>query len=126
MAHYVGDAMTMIGLATRLSDEADPSRTQRRVAVSPSGRRVYVEISSEDRLRLIRQLPSRWADVIKAREQGETLEQIHRWARIELPPAHECRGECAFPCLRCGIATAYAWLETELHDLASRRAKLLP
>jgi hypothetical protein len=61
-----------------------------------------------------------------ARERGETLEQIHRWAKIELRPYHECIARCDPPCLRDCIASIYAWLETELHDIAMRRAKLLP
>ena len=116
----------MIGTATRPSDSADPAQPQRRIAVSGSGRQVLVEISSADRLEIIRQLPSRWQEIVKARERGESLEQIHRWARIDLPPAYECRGRCEAPCLRCYLAEVYAWLETALHDLASRRARLLP
>jgi hypothetical protein len=119
-------APPLVGIATRPSDEADPSRTQKRVAVSPSGRQVLVDITSADRLRLIKSLRGRWPDVIMARERGESLEQIHRWARIELPPEHECRGRCEDACLRCYVSEIYAWIETELHDLAQRRALLLP
>lgn len=118
--------MTLIGTATRPSDGADPRRTQQRLAATPSGRQVLVDISSEDRLRLISELPGRWPEVVKARERGESLESIHRWARLDLTPEHECRGRCEPACLRCGIAACYAWLETALHDLAARRAKLLP
>jgi hypothetical protein len=118
--------VTLVGIAERPSDGADPRRTQKRIAVSGSGRQVLVDISGDDRLRLIRRLPGRWSDVIMARERGETLEQIHRWARAALPHALECRGECEPPCLRCGIAACYAWLETELHELARRRGTLLP
>jgi len=117
--------MTLLGTATRLSDEADPRRTQKRVAVTPTGRRVHIDITSEDRLRLIHALPGRWPEVIMARERGDTLEQIHRWARVPLNPPDECRGECNPPCLRCHMAGIYGWLETELHDLANRRAKLM-
>ncbi len=132
--------MTMIGTATRLSDEADPRRTQRRIAVSPSGRQVFIDITGDDRLRLIKMLPGRWPDVIMARERGESLEQIHRWARVPL-----CHPRCQFvtvpsgdgdetvsdqvhvgePCLRFHVAGIYARLETDLHDLASRRARLM-
>jgi hypothetical protein len=118
--------VTLIGTATRPSDEADPRRTQKRVAASPSGRQVLVDISGDDRLRLIRELPGRWPEVVMARERGESLESIHRWARVDLPSAIECKGVCDPPCLRCSIAACYAWLEGELHDLAGRRARLLP
>jgi hypothetical protein len=118
--------VTLIGTATRPSDEADPARTQKRLAVSPTGRQVLVDITSADRLHLIGQLPGRWPEVIKARERGATLEQIHRWATVPLTPEHECHGRCDPACLRCGIAACYAWLETALHDLAARRARLLP
>jgi len=116
----------MIGTATRPSDSADPRNTQKRLAVSPSGRQVYIDITGDDRLRLVMSLPGRWPDVIKARERGETLEQIHRWAKVPLNPAEECRGECRPECLRCHVASIYAWLETELNEIAQRRAKLLP
>lgn len=107
---------------------ADPRKPQRRLATTPSGRQVWVEITGDDRLSLIRQLPSRWPEVLRARERGESLEQIHRWARAELPPERgpgACQGNCEPACLRCGLAAAYAWLETELHDLAARRARLM-
>lgn len=131
--------MTMIGMATRPSDGADPRRTQKRIAVSPSGRQVHIDITGDDRLRLIRMLPGRWPDVVMARERGETLEQIHRWAKVPL-----CHPNCRFvtvgtggddkvsdevhvgePCLRYHLAGIYAALETDLHDLAARRARLM-
>lgn len=118
--------MTLIGSATAPSDEADPRRTQKRLAVSGSGRQVLVDITGDDRLRLIRSLPSRWPEIMMARERGESLEKIHRWARIPLPPEYECHGECVDACLRCFMAEIYAWLETELHDLAARRGRVLP
>jgi len=85
-----------------------------------------VDISGDDRLRLIKALPGRWPEVIMARERGESLEQIHRWARIPLPPERECHGACADACLRCYMAEIYAWLETELHEIAAKRGRLLP
>lgn len=129
--------MTMLGIASRPSDGADPRRAQRRIAVSPSGRQVHVEITGDDRLRLIKMLPGRWPDVVIARERGETLEQIHRWARVPL-----CYPHCQFakvptagdvaeevhvgePCLRYYLAAIYAQLETDLHELAGRRAYLM-
>ena len=131
--------MTMVGMATRPSDESDPRRTQKRIAASPSGRQVHIDITGDDRLRLIRKLPGRWPDVVMARERGESLEQIHRWARVPL-----CHPHCQFatvptggddkvgdevhvgePCLRYYLAAIYAKLETDLHDLASRHAQLM-
>jgi hypothetical protein len=108
-----------------LGEFSDPRLTQRRIATTPSGRRVDVPITGDDRLRLINRLPSRWPTVIKARERGETIEQIHRWAKAPLTPEHECQGKCQPPCLRCMIASIYAYLETELHEIAQRRAKLM-
>jgi hypothetical protein len=104
---------------------ADPRSVQYRVAASPSGRQVHVAISGDDRLRLIKGLPSRWPEIMMARERGETLEQIHRWARVPLNPENECRGECDPPCLRDHMASIYAWLETEINEIAKRRAKLM-
>lgn len=143
--------MTMIGLATRPSDGADPRRTQKRVAVSGSGRMVTVDISGDDRLRLIKRLPGRWPEVMMARERGETLEQISRWARVPPPCPHGCRfhdvatrdGEkwvdapgdvpdlvservhMGPPCLSFLMGYCYNYLETALHDLAANRAKLM-
>jgi len=102
-----------MGRATRLSDEADPRRTQHRIATAPDGHLVAVEITGDDRLKLIKSLPHRWPEVMMARERGDTIEQIHRWAH------------CSEEDLRQGLVDCYAWLETELHDLAARRAKLL-
>lgn len=113
-------------MTTILSDVADPRRTQGRIAVSPSGRQVTVPITGDDRLRLIKSLPYRWPEVVMARERGETIEQIHRWAKVPCNPETECRGHCDPPCLRCHMAGIYAWMETELHAIAQRRARLLP
>jgi len=141
----------MIGLATRPSDGADPRRTQKRVAVSGSGRMVTVDISGDDRLRLIKRLPGRWSEVIMARERGDTLEQIARWARVPPPCPHGCRfhdvatrdGETWVdapagidglvservhvgpPCLSFLMGYIYNALETSLHDIANARAKLM-
>jgi hypothetical protein len=133
----------MIGVATRPSDEADPSRTQKRVAVSPSGRQVLVDITQNDRLRLIHQLPGRWPDVMKAIERGETLEQIARWARVPTPCHPGCRMVSVRlnpddpenspleqrhdgpPCLRYWTALIYGKFEGDLHEIAMRRARLM-
>jgi hypothetical protein len=125
-------------LPNQVSDEADPRRTQKRVAVSFTGRQVYVDITGDDRLRLIKSLPGRWPEVMMARESGQTLEQIHRWAHVPLNHPSECytmmtaslnrtgqTGQCDPPCLRCHMAAIYNWLETELSDLAQRRGKLM-
>lgn len=133
----------LLGLASRPSDGADPRRTQKRVAVSPSGRQVAIDITGDDRLNAINRLPGRWKDVVKARERGETLDQISRWAKV--PPA--CHPACRLvnvkivaddpdspaeqvhdgpPCLRYLLSWIYNQLESELHDLAARRARLLP
>jgi hypothetical protein len=142
----------MIGLASRPSDGADPRRTQKRVAVSGSGRMVTVDITGDDRLRLIKRLPGRWPDVMMARERGDTLEQISRWAKVPPPCRYGCRfhdvatrdGEkwedapvgidnlvservhVGPECLAFIMGYIYNWLETELHELAGRRARFLP
>jgi len=143
--------MTMIGLATRPSESADPRRTQKRVANTPSGRQVFVDITGEDRRRLIKMLPGRWPDVVMARERGETLEQISRWAKVPPPCQYGCRfvdvatrdGEkwvdapadrlnlvlervhVGEECLAFHLGGIYAALETDLHDLAQRRARMM-
>jgi hypothetical protein len=112
-------------MTTKVNDLADPRVAQSRYATTPSGRLVPVAITGDDRLALIKSLPSRWPEVIMARERGETLEQIHRWAKVPLNPEDECQGRCNPPCLRCHMSSIYAWLETALHDLATSRAKLM-
>lgn len=132
----------MIGTAIRPSDGADPRRTQKRVAVSYTGRQVLVDITGDDRLRLIKALPHRWPEVIMARERGETLEQIARWAHVPPP----CRPRCHLKsvkvdpkdpnsvtdqvhdgpaCLSYLVAYVYAELETQLNDIAQRRGRLM-
>lgn len=144
--------MTMIGVASRPSDGADPRKTQLRVAQSPSGRMVTVQITGDDRLKLIKGgLPGRWPDVMMARERGDTWEQICRWAKVPPP----CPNGCHFKdvatrngekwedapggisnlvtervhdgpeCIAFILGYVYAWLETELHELAQRRARFM-
>lgn len=136
--------MTLVGTATRPSEWADPRRTQKRVSTSPSGRTVLIDISGDDRLMILRQnLPGRWPEVIMARERGESLEQIARWAKVP-PPCDPCHFEripqrdtagnviateelhVGPPCLAYHVSRIYAWFESALHDLADRRARLLP
>ena len=122
------------------ADTADPRKPQKRYATTPSGRGVWIDVTGDDRLKLIKRLPSRWPEVVMARERGETLEQICRWAHVPPPCQPECRYSdtaastdslvrdrvhLAEPCIREHLAGIYAWFETELHDLASRRAKLM-
>jgi hypothetical protein len=107
------------------ADPADPRKLQHRHAATPSGREVWVEITGDDRLRIIKKLPGRWPEVMMARERGDTLEQIARWVKLPLNPETECKGHCKPECLRCHLSGIYAWLETELHELANRRAALM-
>jgi hypothetical protein len=112
---------------------------------------VLIDITGDDRLRLIKKLPGRWSEVIMARERGDTLEQIARWTRVPPPCQYGCRfhdvatkdGEkwvdapSGIPdlvservhvgpeCLAFLMGYCYNWLETELHDLANRRARFL-
>lgn len=142
--------VVMLGNAEKPSDGADPRRTQKRPAMSPSGP-VIIDITGDDRLRLIKQLPGRWPDVMMARERGETLEQIARWAKVPPPCPNGCKfysvatrdGETweeapkgidnlvtervhAGPeCLAFLLGYVYAELETRLHDLATARASLM-
>jgi len=143
--------VTLLGNATLPSESADPRRTQKRVANTPSGRQVFVDISGEDRRRLIKTLPGRWPEVVMARERGETLEQISRWAKVPPPCEYGCRfvdlatrdGDkwedapadrvnlvtervhVGPECLAFILGYIYAWLETELHDMAARRARVM-
>lgn len=123
---------------------ADPRATQKRIATTLSGRQVWIDITGDDRLRAIMQLPSRWPDVIKARERGESLQSIARWAKCPPPCQPECRltpalrspsglvlpdtgGEHMGPdCLAWLVSACYTNIETALADLAVRRGRLMP
>lgn len=109
----------------------DPRAVQRRLAATPSGREVWVEISGDDRLRLIKALPHRWPEVVMARERGESFKAIHDRFASRLSCSHgwttangtiEADGPCELADHLGGI---YAWLETAVHDLARDRAKLM-
>lgn len=100
----------------------DPRITQKRIATTPSGRQVWVDITGDDRLAVIDRLPSRWPEVIKARELGDSIEQIRDRLRIKMWVNDDCRGECDPPCFKDQISACYAWIETELHDLAKKKA----
>ncbi|HLI23355.1 MAG TPA: hypothetical protein VKU91_00245 [Acidimicrobiales bacterium] len=131
-----------------MPDPTDPRHPQQRLAVTPSGRAAWVTITGDDRLQIIRQLPSRWPEVIIARERGDPLEQIATWAKCPPPckpscrlkesgatadqlleavdrgwmPEHQHVGE---PCLSWLIAECYAYVETQIQDLANKRARLM-
>lgn len=115
-----------MGNDTLWNTNADPRRPQRRIAITPSGRTAWIEIKGDDRLAVIKRLPHRWPEVVMARETGATLEEIAGRFRVPLPPEHECQGECEPACLREHLATCYAFIETELNELAKRRARWLP
>ncbi len=104
----------------------DPRDTQRRLATTPSGRQVWVPITGDDRLRVIKGLPSRWPEVIMARERGESIEELRDKLHIRQPINEWCHGECDPPCFKDLIADCYAQIETELHALAAMRARWLP
>jgi hypothetical protein len=112
------------------TDLHDPRTPQRRLAVSPSGAQVWVEVTSGDRLKIIAELPSRWPEVIKARERGESLESIARWAKCPPPCEPTCRlvddTHDGPACLSYLVAECYAHIETRLADLAATRARLYP
>lgn len=103
----------------------DPRRPQQRLATTPSGRQVWVDISSDDRLSLIKRLPSRWPEVIMARERGESIEELRDKLHINQPINEHCSGRCDPPCFKDLIADCYSWIETQLHDMAARRARLM-
>lgn len=104
---------------------ADPRLPQTRLATTPSGRQVWVDITGDDRLRVIKNLPSRWPEVIMARERGESIEDIRQKLHIRQPINPDCRGECDPPCFKDLIADCYSIVETRLHDVAARRARLM-
>jgi hypothetical protein len=135
--------MTMIGLAGRPSDNADPRKTQKRVATTRSGRTVFIDITGDDRLRLLKQhLPGRWPEIMMARERGESLAWIASHYHVQ-PACNPCRFQripqrdtdggvvateeihIGEPCLSFHMARIYSWFETALHDLADARARLL-
>jgi hypothetical protein len=107
--------MTLIGTSTA---PPDPSAVQKRLATSGSGRQVWVDITANDRLIVIKRIGElagvRWADLLKRREGGESWERLEREVR------------CSPEAFREGMARVYTFYETELNDTAARRGKLLP
>ena len=120
------------------------NQDQRRIATNARGQQVWVKITPDDRLRAINKLEHRWPEIVKAREAGESIEEIHRRLvhvrDIGLTPTchpacsdaydaghlQACHGECDPPCFRDLLAAAYAQVETTLHELARRRGWLMP
>lgn len=102
-------------------------------------------VTGDERLAVINRLPGRWPEVIKARERGQSLDEISRWAKVPPPCKPACRfKEAVEPgsglevvtvnewihigpeCLAWYVADCYRYIETELQDLANRRARLMP
>lgn len=92
----------------------DPALPQRRIATTPSGRQVWPEITSADRLTCIDSFPGRWPEILKARESGVPFDKL-------AGTVHMSREEFSD-----ALAAAYTILETMLHDVAQRRARLMP
>lgn len=105
--------MTLIGAEP---DLPDPSALQRRLAVTPSGRQVWVPITADDRLAALKEIgrhKPRYEEFIKRRENGEPWERIARDAR------------CDAETFADAINAAWAIYETILNDMAAARAKLM-
>ena len=103
----------------------DPRKPQKRLATTPAGLQIWIDITGDDRLRVVKALPSRWPEVIMARESGDSIETIRDKLRIKLPINERCEGNCDPECLKCLISACYSMIETALHDLAQQRARLL-
>lgn len=88
---------------------------QIRLAPRPGGGLVQVIITTQDRKAVLRGMgvSQGWKEAFAMREAGEPWERIER--RFAIDPA----------VLRRGLAEMYARLESELHAMASRRARLL-
>ena len=104
-------ALTTVGPGS----DWDYRRPQRRLAATPSGRQVWVEVSVGDREQIINCLPGRWPLFVKERERGVPFETL--WGRQRRLELHEFQE---------ALAAAYTAVETALNDLAWRRARLMP
>jgi len=105
-----------MSVATRHLEEL-ANAPQQRLAVTPSGRQVWIPITVDDRVACIDEIGKvrpRIAAFMKLREQGAEWEQLERQAR------------CSPEQLREAISAAWSIYETMLCDLAARRAALLP
>lgn len=91
-----------------------PESPQYRFGTSQSGELVPIEISSNDRLEFIKTLPERWQYFMKKRESGVPYETLVKEARADPEVFREA------------LASIYSMMETYLHDLAQRRAQLIP
>lgn len=127
-------------------EPGDPRNVQKRLATTPSGRAVWVEITGDDRLSIVKNLPSRWPDVIMARERGVSPDEIARWAKVPPPCKPSCRihnptatsesglvivaeaagAHIGEPCLNYLIAECYNYVEAQLNELAAKRARMMP
>jgi hypothetical protein len=72
-----------------------------------------VPITGDDRLAVIKALPGRWPEMVMARERGVPFDELAKRAR------------CDVATFRDGLASAYTLVETGLHDLAQRRARVM-
>lgn len=93
-----------------------PDLEQRRIATTPSGREVWVPITSADRLACLREIGKikpRYEEFMKRREAGVPWEVLEREAHCD---AHVFRE---------AMAAAWSIYETMLHDIAMQRAKLM-
>jgi hypothetical protein len=90
--------------------------SQVRIAPTQTGKIVPIRITDADRLTVLQGMgvPEGWIELFKMRENGEPWEKIERKAR------------CSPEQLKHGLSTLYAAMESALHDLARRRARLLP
>lgn len=86
--------------------------TQVRYAAGPGGQALWVPVTDDERLHVINSLPapSGWREIIRQREDGKSLEEIHRHVR------------CSMEELKRGMEVCYNWIETELHNRAMARA----
>lgn len=83
---------------------------EQRMIEGPSGLRVWVTITQEDRRRIIGTCPRGWAPVLKDREAGKTVEQLADRYRMTTEE------------MRTHLSTAYGWVEQQVYKLAEIKA----
>lgn len=91
---------------------------QVRVAAGPRGT-VFVDITDDDRLRIIRELPvsDGWKELFRMREANEP------WERI-MDRAAKLRPSITDEELRRGLASVYTEMESRISACATYRARL--
>lgn len=94
---------------------------QVRIAAHPTRGTIAVRITDDDRLLVLREMPvsEGWKELFRMREDGR------RWDDV-LDRAAKLRPGIDLETVKLGLGKMYGEMESRLHAMAHRRARLLP